>query len=118
MTSFPNGACFPHPSLLAFQIPKSRTNPSLLLPKTRARPPAPRPHRPSARRYVERTILEDLERSPEGLEPLAVKKCLWQLLRSIQYCHSHSVRAPRWPGCAARALGRRRLSQRCAPTAT
>jgi len=41
--------------------------------------------------YVERTILEDLERYPDGLDPLAVKKCLWQLLRSIHFCHSHNV---------------------------
>jgi serine/threonine protein kinase len=41
--------------------------------------------------YVERTILEDLERSPDGLDPLSVKKVLWQLLRSIQFCHSHNV---------------------------
>ncbi|KAJ1630584.1 kinase-like domain-containing protein [Pavlovales sp. CCMP2436] len=40
--------------------------------------------------YVERTILEDLERYPDGLDPLAVKKCLWQLLRSIHFCHSHN----------------------------
>ncbi|EOD36257.1 hypothetical protein EMIHUDRAFT_313453 [Emiliania huxleyi CCMP1516] len=41
--------------------------------------------------FVERTILEDLERNPDGMDPIATKKCLWQLLRSIQYCHSHHV---------------------------
>ena len=41
--------------------------------------------------FVERTILEDLERNPDGMDPLEVKKCLWQLLRSIEYCHSHNV---------------------------
>eukprot|EP00741_Cyanophora_paradoxa_P024926 tig00000056_g24062.t1 len=41
--------------------------------------------------YVERTILEDLEKHPEGLDPLDVKKCLFQLLRSIEYCHSHNI---------------------------
>ena len=40
---------------------------------------------------VERTILEDLERNPDGMDPLECKKCLWQLLRSIEYCHSHNV---------------------------
>ena len=37
------------------------------------------------------TILEDLERHPDGMDPIEVKKCLWQLLRSIEYCHAHHV---------------------------
>ena len=41
--------------------------------------------------FVERTILEDLERNPDGMNALECKKCLWQLLRSIEYCHSHNV---------------------------
>ena len=41
--------------------------------------------------FVERTILEDLERNPDGLNPIECKKCLWQLLRSIDYCHTHNV---------------------------
>lgn len=41
--------------------------------------------------FVERTILEELERNPEGLGDLGSKKVLWQLLRAIAYCHSHHV---------------------------
>lgn len=41
--------------------------------------------------YVERTILEDLERNPDGMDPIETKKCLWQLLRSIDYCHTHNI---------------------------
>jgi cyclin-dependent kinase-like len=41
--------------------------------------------------YVERTILEDLERNPDGMDPIETKKCLWQLLRSIEYCHAHNI---------------------------
>ena len=41
--------------------------------------------------FVERTILEDLERNPDGMHPIEAKKCLWQLLRSIEYCHAHNV---------------------------
>lgn len=41
--------------------------------------------------FVERTILEDLERNPDGMDPIECKKCLWQLLRSIEYCHAHNV---------------------------
>ena len=40
--------------------------------------------------YVERTILEDLERNPDGMDR-ETKKCLWQLLRSIDYCHAHNI---------------------------
>ena len=43
--------------------------------------------------YVERTILEDLERRPAGtgLEPLMVKRVMWQLVRAVGYCHSKGV---------------------------
>ena len=40
---------------------------------------------------MERTILEDLERTPDGLDPIETKKCLWQLLRAIDYCHAHNI---------------------------
>ena len=26
-----------------------------------------------------------------GMDPIETKKCLWQLLRSIDYCHSHNI---------------------------
>ena len=41
--------------------------------------------------YVERTILEDLERSPDGLPLEDIRKCIFQLVRSIEFCHSHNV---------------------------
>ncbi len=41
--------------------------------------------------YVESTLLEELERRPEGLEPLDVKKIMWQLVRGVDYLHSHQV---------------------------
>ena len=41
--------------------------------------------------YVESTLLEELERRPEGLEPLSVKKVMWQLVRGLEYLHSHQV---------------------------
>ena len=41
--------------------------------------------------HVERTILDDLEKSSNGLSPIEVKKYMWQLLRGIQFCHSHNV---------------------------
>ncbi len=34
--------------------------------------------------YVERTILEDLEKSPDGLPLEDIRKCIFQLVKSIQ----------------------------------
>eukprot|EP00727_Mastigamoeba_balamuthi_P004322 m51a1_g13888 putative cmgc cdkl protein kinase (331) ;mRNA; r:670355-671914 len=41
--------------------------------------------------YVERTVLDDLERHKHGMPLLEVLKITWQLLRSIDYCHSHNI---------------------------
>ena len=41
--------------------------------------------------YVDRTILEDLEKHPEGLGLDNVKKITWQLCRAIEFCHAHNV---------------------------
>ena len=40
--------------------------------------------------YVESTLLEELERRPEGLDPLNVKKIMWQLIRGVDYLHSRA----------------------------
>lgn len=42
--------------------------------------------------YVQRTILEDLEKHPNGLTSIYAKKCLYQLVKSLEFCHSHDVR--------------------------
>ncbi len=41
--------------------------------------------------YVERTILEELEKHAQGLQPLDVKKIFFQLLKALQFIHSHNV---------------------------
>jgi cyclin-dependent kinase-like len=41
--------------------------------------------------YVDRTLLEELERSPDGMDPGDVKRVMWQLARSVDYLHSHQV---------------------------
>ena len=39
---------------------------------------------PQVFEYVERTILEDLEKSPDGLTLEEICKCIFQLVKSIQ----------------------------------
>ena len=41
--------------------------------------------------YMESTILEELEKHPNGLNATECKKCVYQLLRSIGYCHSNNI---------------------------
>lgn len=41
--------------------------------------------------YVEKTILEVLEKKPNGLDEMDVRKYMYQLLRGIEYCHSHNI---------------------------
>jgi len=43
--------------------------------------------------FVERTVLEDLERHPRGLGDRATRRIMWQLVRSVEYLHSQQVRA-------------------------
>ena len=45
---------------------------------------APRLCLPQVFEYVERTILEDLEKSPDGLTLEEIRKCIFQLVKSIQ----------------------------------
>lgn len=40
---------------------------------------------------MESTILEELEKHPNGLDATECKKCVYQLLRSIGYCHSNNI---------------------------
>jgi len=41
--------------------------------------------------FVERTILEDLEKNPNGLPEVEVKKAMYQLIKAIDFCHAHNV---------------------------
>jgi cyclin-dependent kinase-like len=41
--------------------------------------------------YMESTILEELEKHTNGLDATECKKCVYQLLRSIGYCHSNNI---------------------------
>eukprot|EP01063_Lacrimia_lanifica_P017922 TRINITY_DN24900_c0_g1_i1.p1 TRINITY_DN24900_c0_g1~~TRINITY_DN24900_c0_g1_i1.p1 ORF type:complete len:636 (+),score=235.53 TRINITY_DN24900_c0_g1_i1:193-2100(+) len=41
--------------------------------------------------YVEKTILELLEKHPYGLDDADVKRYTYQLLRGVEYCHAHGI---------------------------
>lgn len=41
--------------------------------------------------FVEKTILEEIEKNPEGLDPAAIKRLMWQLVRAIHFCHQHNI---------------------------
>ncbi|XP_066925888.1 cyclin-dependent kinase-like 1 [Clytia hemisphaerica] len=41
--------------------------------------------------FVDRTILDDLERFPDGLPDGEVKSISFQVLRGLEFCHSHNV---------------------------
>ncbi|RHY96767.1 hypothetical protein DYB35_008307 [Aphanomyces astaci] len=41
--------------------------------------------------YVEKTILEEIEKNPEGLDPTVIRSLMWQLVRAIQFCHQNNI---------------------------
>lgn len=41
--------------------------------------------------FVDRTVLDDLERYPNGLDEIQVKKIMWQVARALEFCHNHNV---------------------------
>ncbi|KAJ0397618.1 hypothetical protein P43SY_003502 [Pythium insidiosum] len=41
--------------------------------------------------FVEKTILEEIEKNPEGLDPAHIKRLMWQLVRAIHFCHQHNI---------------------------
>ena len=43
--------------------------------------------------FVDHTVLDDLERYPNGLDEVRVKKIMWQVVRALEFCHNHNVSA-------------------------
>ncbi|KAI4899944.1 hypothetical protein NFI96_025631, partial [Prochilodus magdalenae] len=41
--------------------------------------------------FVERTVLDELEQFPNGLEPNRVRRYLYQVLRAVSFCHQHNI---------------------------
>ena len=43
--------------------------------------------------FVDHTVLDDLEKYPNGLNEMTVRKIMCQVLRGVEFCHSHNVSA-------------------------
>ena len=41
--------------------------------------------------FVDKNLLEVLEEKPTGLDPEFIKKIIYQLIKSINFCHEHNV---------------------------
>ncbi len=41
--------------------------------------------------YVDKNLLEVLEENQNGLEPEDIKKYIFQILKSLEYCHSMDI---------------------------
>ena len=41
--------------------------------------------------FVDHTVLDDLEKYPQGLDEGMVRRVLWQVLKGIEFCHLHNV---------------------------
>ena len=41
--------------------------------------------------FVDKTVLDDLEMQPDGLDLASVKKISFQVLRGLEFCHNHNV---------------------------
>ena len=41
--------------------------------------------------FVDHTALDDLEKYPTGADESYVKKVMWQVLKGVEFCHSHNV---------------------------
>lgn len=41
--------------------------------------------------FVDHTVLDDLERCPNGLDEDTVRRVLWQVLKGIEFCHLHNI---------------------------
>ena len=41
--------------------------------------------------FIDRTVLDDLDCNPSGLSESMVKKIIWQVLKAVEFCHSHNI---------------------------
>ena len=41
--------------------------------------------------FVDHTVLDELEKCPNGLDENTCRKILWQVLKGTEFCHHHNV---------------------------
>ncbi|XP_005095371.1 cyclin-dependent kinase-like 2 isoform X2 [Aplysia californica] len=41
--------------------------------------------------FVDHTVLDELEKCPNGLDENTCRKILWQVLKGTEFCHSHNI---------------------------
>lgn len=41
--------------------------------------------------FVDHTVLDELEKCPNGLDENTCRKILWQVLKGTEFCHLHNV---------------------------
>ncbi|XP_069123153.1 cyclin-dependent kinase-like 2 isoform X4 [Argopecten irradians] len=41
--------------------------------------------------FVDHTVLDELEKCPNGLDENTVRRILWQVLKGIEFCHLHNI---------------------------
>ena len=40
---------------------------------------------------MDRTVLDDMEKYPEGLKSIYVRQVIWQVLKGVEFIHNHEV---------------------------
>lgn len=40
---------------------------------------------------MDNTILDDLEKHPNGIDEMRTKRTLFQVIRGVEFCHLHNV---------------------------
>lgn len=48
--------------------------------------------------FMDRTVLDDMEKHPEGLKSNYVRQVIWQVLKGVEFIHNHEVGV--WVGVA------------------
>ena len=46
--------------------------------------------------FMDRTVLDDMEKHPEGLKSNYVRQVIWQVLKGVEFIHNHEVRVAGW----------------------
>eukprot|EP01136_Pigoraptor_vietnamica_P036101 Opistho-1_new@102195 len=41
--------------------------------------------------FIDRTVLDELDSNPNGLDEMTVKQILYQILKAVNFCHAHNI---------------------------